>query len=185
MNKIYIWYIITITFLIKTRKMTKKFLKKNNFLYSYQKLNKNFTPSCFWNIKSFSVLLVFTLLFDLCFTSYLWWYMCAVDLLIWIKIWKAKHFIFSVFPQIFYFFHEKIKCFYDGSVVSNFILKFFVFHPKFLFSFQNFWFPSKIFVFLTKFIFWFPYKIFDFLLKFLFSLQNLYFGFLPKFLISF
>ena len=78
--------------------------------------------------------------------------------------------------------------------VSNVILKFFVFLPKCLISFQYFWFPSKI-------LFWFSSKIFGCLLKFLFSLQNLYFGqydgpemsnfilkffvFLPKFLVFF
>ena len=35
---------------------------------------------------------------------------------------------------------------YDGPEVSNFILKFFVFLPKFLVSFQNFCFPSKIYI---------------------------------------
>ena len=59
---------------------------------------------------------------------------------------------------------------------------------NFLVSFQNFWFPSKIFVFLPKFIFWFPSKIFGFLLKFiiwfpseifiLVSFQSFYFSFL-------
>ena len=88
--------------------------------------------------------------------------------------------------------------------------KIFVLLPKFLVSFQNFCFPSKIYIlvsfqnlcfpsktfcFLSKSYilasfqnfcfpsktFCFPSKIFRFLLKFLFSFQNLYFGFLLGF----
>ena len=62
-HKIYMVY-KNCNFLDKNQKSDKEAFLKNSFLHSCQKFNKNFTSSCYQNIKSFSVLLVFTLLFD-------------------------------------------------------------------------------------------------------------------------